>query len=337
MAKIAILGAGGFGTALAVMAHKSGHDVVLWSAVPSEIKDIRDHGENKKLLPGVPVGSAICLTTEIKEIERSELVIFAVASKWVRSVAQTVAPHLKKGAILVNVGKGFEESTLKRLSEVIAEEAPGHDVVALSGPSHAEEIARGVPTTIVAASTSTASAERVQDILTTGTLRVYVNEDVIGVEFGGALKNIIALCAGICDGLDLGDNTKAALMTRGITEIGRLGVAAGGMVETFGGLAGIGDLIVTCTSMHSRNRRAGILIGQGLPADQAVERIGMTVEGYGATKIGVKLAQKYGVSMPITEQLYQVLFCGADTKQAIINLMGRPNRHESEQMWIQAE
>lgn len=334
MAKIGILGAGGFGTSLAVICDQSGHDVTLWSAVKSEIDDIHQHGENKRLLPGIPVNPQINLTTEISDIATCEIVIFAVASVWVRSIAKTTAPHLKVGAVLVNVAKGFEDGSLKRLSQVIGEEIPDHPFVALSGPSHAEEIARGVPTTIVAASTDQKAAEYVQATLTTKNLRIYVNDDIIGVEFGGGLKNIIALCAGICDGLDLGDNSKAALMTRGIAEISRLGIAMGGKAETFGGLSGIGDLIVTCTSMHSRNRRAGILIGKGMPAQQAIEKIGMTVEGYIATKIGYDLAKKYKVPMPITEQLYHVLYEGKDSYQALVELMGRPMRNESETAWF---
>ncbi|MBC5787547.1 MULTISPECIES: NAD(P)H-dependent glycerol-3-phosphate dehydrogenase [Clostridiaceae] len=334
MAKIAIIGAGGFGTSLAVTADQCGHDVTLWSAVPSEIEDIRQHGENKRLLPGIPVNPQINLTTDIQDIAGSEFVIFAVASVYMRSVAKTVAPQVGKDTVLVNVAKGFEDGTLKRLSQVICEEIPNHDFVALSGPSHAEEIARGVPTTIVAASTNIHAAELVQDTLTTNTLRIYVNEDIIGVEIGGALKNIIALCAGVCDGLDLGDNTKAALMTRGITEISRLGTALGAKPETFAGLSGIGDLIVTCTSMHSRNRRAGILIGKGLSAKEAIERVGMTVEGYIATKTGHDLAKTYQVDMPITEELYQVLYKGKNTQKALNDLMGRPTKHESEKIWF---
>ncbi|MEG2597138.1 MAG: NAD(P)H-dependent glycerol-3-phosphate dehydrogenase, partial [Oscillospiraceae bacterium] len=241
---------------------------------------------------------------------------------------------LAKDTVVASVAKGLENGTHKRLSEVIEEEIPHHPIVILSGPSHAEEIARGVPTTIVAASKCRNSAEYIQDTLSNKTLRIYVSDDVIGVGLGGALKNIIAVCAGICDGLELGDNAKAALMTRGLAEIARLGVAMGADRETFSGLAGIGDLIVTCTSMHSRNRRTGILIGQGLSPDEAVERVGMTVEGCIATQSAHELAKEKGVSMPIVEQLYDVLYGHKDIKQVISNLMERPKRHENEKIWL---
>lgn len=335
MAKIGVLGAGSFGTALAVLMTKMGHTVTLWSAVSSELSDILEHGENRRLLPGVSVPvSDMILTGDEKKLLECDLVLFAVSSVWVRSVAERVKPYLKEDAILANVAKGFEQETHKRLTEVIEEEIPRHSVVALSGPSHAEEIAKDIPTTIAAASKDVTASKKVQEWLSNLNLRIYVNEDVIGVEYGGALKNIIALAAGICDGLSLGDNTKAALMTRGITEIGRLGVAAGAKSETFAGLSGIGDLIVTCTSMHSRNRRAGILIGQGKTPQEAIDEVGMTVEGYLATKVAMELAEHYQVCMPITEQLYQVLFCGFDIHQVPSKLMGRPVRHENEEIWF---
>lgn len=335
MAKIGVLGAGGFGTALAVLTEAMGHTVTLWSAVKSELAEIMEYGENRRLLPGIEVPvSKLTITDREDKLSECDIVLFAVSSVWVRPVAKQFAKWLKKDAIIANVAKGFEQQTHKRLSQVIEEEIPGRSVVALSGPSHAEEIARGIPTTIVAASKDITAAEKVQELFNNLNLRIYVNADVIGVEYGGALKNIIALAAGICDGLSLGDNTKAALMTRGITEVGRLGVAAGAKSETFAGLSGIGDLIVTCTSMHSRNRRAGILIGQGKTPEQAIADVGMTVEGYPATKAAMELAEQYGVSMPITEQLYQVLFCGADIRLSPARLMGRPVRHESEEIWF---
>ncbi len=332
MAKIAVLGSGGFGTSLAVMAHRYGHQVLLWSKFPEEIAQIRKDGENRKLLPGIPVDSAICLTSDLNDIDGAQIVLFAVPSRFVRETARAAASFIPAKATVVNVAKGLEEGSLKRLSQVLEEELAGHSVVVLSGPSHAEEVARGVPTTIVSASKDLAAAELVQDELMNKTLRIYVSEDVTGVELGGALKNIIALCAGICDGMGLGDNTKAALMTRGIAEMSRLGRALGGKDATFAGLTGMGDLIVTCTSMHSRNRRAGILIGQGVSSKEAVERVG-TVEGYFAAKTGWELAQKYGVSMPITEQLYKVLYEGANLYQSLEALMDRPKRHESEPAW----
>lgn len=335
MARIAILGTGGFGISLAVMCRKYGHEVTLWGKFPEEIADIRRYGENKKLLPGVPVDSSIRLTSEIAEIQQAEFVLLAVPSFAVRETAHVAAPFIKDGVIVGNVGKGLEKGSKKRLSEVIAEEIPEHDIVALSGPSHAEEVARGVPTTIVAACLNRGSAEYVQDLLSNPTLRVYVSDDVVGVELSGALKNIIAVCAGICDGMNLGDNAKAALMTRGLAEIARLGIAMGAKRTTFAGLAGVGDLIVTCTSMHSRNHRAGILIGQGIPPEEAVSRIGMTVEGCIAAETAWELAQEKGVPMPIVEQLHLVLTENKDTRQAVADLMGRPTRHEDERVWLE--
>ena len=234
---------------------------------------------------------------------------------------------------MVNVAKGLEDGSYKRLSQVLEEELPQQRIVALSGPSHAEEVGRGAPTTVTVASRERAAAEEVQDLLMNPTLRLYVSDDVIGVELGGALKNVIALAAGIADGLQLGDNAKAALMTRGITEIARLGVAMGARTETFAGLAGIGDLIVTCTSMHSRNRRAGILIGQGENAQEAVRQVG-TVEGYPCAKTAYELSRKLQVEMPIVEQAYGVLYQRKDPSQALRDLMSRPKRHESEVIWL---
>ncbi len=335
--KIVILGSGGFGTSLAVMLHRCGYEVSLWSAFSQEIGQIRKYGENRKLLPGIPVDSSIDLTDDISAVSEADLLIFAVPSFALRETAQKAKAHLSKDTVLVNVGKGFEETSQKRLSVVLEEEFPENKIVILSGPSHAEEIARGIPTTIVAASKCRESAEFVQDVLMNSNLRIYVNDDVVGVELGGALKNIIAVCAGICDGMDLGDNSKAALMTRGIAEISRLGVAMGAKVETFAGLTGMGDLIVTCTSMHSRNRRAGIYIGQGLSAKDAIERVGMTVEGCMACNSAYRLAQKYGVDMPIVTELYQVLHEEKSIKDVVLDLMERPKRHENEDIWVKAK
>jgi len=336
MANIFVLGSGGFGTALAVMAHKYGQKVTLWSAFQEEIDEIRFYGENKKKLPGVAVGIAIELTTDISLVKDADIAILAVPSFAVRAVAKQLAANITPKTVVVNVAKGLEADTLKCFSDVIEEELPYNPVVVLSGPSHAEEIARGVPTTVVASSKDRASAEYIQEILGNETLRIYVNDDITGVELGGALKNIIALCAGICDGMGLGDNAKAALMTRGLAEIGRLGVAMGAKHETFAGLTGVGDLIVTCTSMHSRNRRAGILIGQGLSAEEAADRVGMVVEGIHAAKAAYQLAKKMKVEMPIVEQLYQVICEGQDVRLALKNLMGRAQRHEDEKVWLEA-
>lgn len=333
MANIAILGSGGFGLALAVMLHRYGHSVCVWSKFQDEIENIRLHGENHKLLPNVPVDAAIDLTTDINCVKGRDVVIFAVPSSAIAETAARISTIIDSNTVLVNVAKGIDGDSLKRLSEVISAAAPNNDVVALSGPSHAEEIARGVPTTIVAACQNRASAEYIQDVMMNTNLRVYVSDDTIGVELGGALKNIIAVCAGICDGLLLGDNTKAALITRGLAEIARLGKAMGAKEATFTGLTGMGDLIVTCASMHSRNRRCGIFIGQGLSAKEAIARVGMTVEGCAATESAHRLSERYHVDMPITNELYQVLYHGKDMKQALSDLMGRPRRSETEEIW----
>ena len=328
MAKITILGAGSFGTALAVLFHRYGHQVTLWGRSPEKVDEIRRYGENKRLLPGVPVDAAISLTSDEEGIKETDCAIIAVPSYAVRETARRLRPILPPGIPVVNVGKGLEKGSKKRLSQVIAEELPSWDVVALSGPCHAEEVARGVPTTVVAACLNGAAAEAIQRLLSNPTLRVYVSGDVTGVELSGALKNIIAVCAGICDGINLGDNAKAALITRGLAEITRLGIAMGANPETFAGLAGIGDLVVTCTSMHSRNHRAGILIGQGVPPEEAIARIGMTVEGCIAAATAWELAAEHQVDMPIVEQLMLVLTQGKEPRQAVINLMDRPMRWE---------
>lgn len=333
MAKFTILGMGGFGLALAVMLNNFGHDVTVWSAFKQEIDDIRRDGENKQKLPGVKISDEIILTEDLAVACNTEIIIFGVPTKFVRSVAKQISAYISEDVVIVNTSKGLEEDTLKRMSEVIEEELPNNPLVILTGPSHAEEVALGVPTTVVVTSKNMQYADYIQSIMSNNTFRIYINDDIIGCELGGSFKNIIALCAGICDGMGLGDNTKAALMTRGITEIARLGVALGAKDETFAGLTGIGDLIVTCTSMHSRNRRAGILIGQGVSPVEAVELVG-TVEGYICTKTAYALAQKVGIDMPITEQCNNVLFNGVNARSALSNLMGRPKRHETETIWV---
>lgn len=335
MAKVMILGSGGFGLSLAVTLTRGGHEVTVWSKYPAELQEIRQYGEHRKLLPGVPVDPGIRLTTRLEEVEGKSIVLFAVPSFAVREVASALKGLLSADSILVNVGKGLEEGSCLRLSQVIGEELPGFPVVALSGPSHAEEIARGVPTTVVAACKNRDSARLLQELMKNTNLRIYLSDDMVGVELAGALKNTIALCAGICDGMGLGDNAKAALMTRGLAEISRLGTVMGAMPETFVGLAGMGDLIVTCTSMHSRNRRCGILIGQGLALEDAVARVG-TVEGVYAGKTAYLLSQKHGVEMPITQELHQVLTRQKPVEKVLADLMGRPGRHENENVW-QAE
>ena len=327
MAKIVILGSGGFGLSLAIMAEHCGHDVTVWSKFQSEIDDIRSHGEHIQKLPGVPVSESIAMTSDISCIKGCEVLIFGIPSSFVRDVAKSAAPYVDDNMVIVNTCKGLEEGSLKTHSEVIKEEIHTDKLVVLSGPSHAEELARCVPTTIVAASENHDAAELVQREFGNSYLRIYLNDDVKGCEIGGALKNIIALCVGVCDGLGYGDNTKAALMTRGIHEIARLGKACGANIATFSGLTGIGDLIVTCTSMHSRNRRAGILIGQGVSPEEAVERVG-TVEGYFCCKAAYDLSRRLGIEMPITEQLNEVLFNGGDVRLALGALMNRPQNYE---------
>ena len=325
---IAVLGSGGFGLSLAVMLCGMGHNVTVWSKFSSELDEIRRDGENKAKLPGVKISSDIALTDDISCVKGKNIVILGIPVNFVRSVASEAAPYLDEKTVVVNTGKGLEGGSLKFISQVVKEEI-GRPIVILTGPSHAEEVAIGMPTTVVAASEIQEEADYVQSVMSNKTFRIYINDDVVGCEMGGALKNIIALCAGICDGMGFGDNTKAALMTRGMSEITRLGMALGGKRETFAGLSGVGDLIVTCTSMHSRNRRAGILIGKGTDPAEAVKQVG-TVEGYFCTKAAYEIAQKHGICMPITEQCYNVLYNGANPKDAIPSLMGRPKKHETE-------
>lgn len=331
MAKITVLG-GGFGTALAVMLYTTQeHDVTIWSAIPEEIEAMRRDGEQKEKLPGVKIPNGVSLTTDLSVIDDSDLVLFAIPSAYVRDTCKKVAPHLKPGTVVCNAGKGIEEDTYKLMSTLFAEELPQATYVVLTGPSHAEEVGRGIPTSVVAASVSATAAYLVQEWFSSPNFRVYINDDVTGCELGGALKNIIALAAGVSDGLGFGDNTKAMLMTRGLHEIERLGAALGSRANTFAGLTGLGDLIVTCTSMHSRNRRAGILIGQGVRPYDAVQQVG-TVEGYYCCHAAYGLAERYDVEMPITEALYHVLYEEADVREAVRNLLDRPKRHEYEKL-----
>ncbi len=331
MAKITVLG-GGFGTALAVMLYTTQeHEVTIWSAIPEEIEAMRRDGEQKEKLPGVKIPNGISLTTDLSVIDDSDLVLFAIPTAYVRDTCRKVSPHLKPGTVVVNAGKGIEEDSYKLMSTLFAEELPQAIYVVLTGPSHAEEVGRNIPTSVVAASSSAAAAYLVQEWFSSPTFRVYINDDVTGCELGGALKNVIALSAGISDGLGYGDNTKAMLMTRGLHEIERLGAALGARANTFAGLTGLGDLIVTCTSMHSRNRRAGILIGQGVRPYEAVQQVG-TVEGYYCCHAAYGLAKRYDVEMPITEALYQILYEEADVREVVQSLMDRPKRHEYEKL-----
>lgn len=334
MSNITILGAGGFGTALALMCAQCGHKVNLWSHRPEEAQRLSTAREQPLLLPGILIPESIFITSNANCVENQELILIATPSSAVRETCKKIKPFVSDGTVLACVSKGLEKDTYLDCSSVIKEEFPHLENVILSGPSHAEEIARGEATTVVAASSSVEAAQFVQDVLMNPSFRIYVNDDVIGVELGGALKNIIAVAAGIAHGLGIGDNAKAALMTRGITEIARLGVAMGGRQETFGGLSGIGDLIVTCTSMHSRNRRFGILIGQAVPVAIALEKVGMVVEGYSCTRLAYELSSKKNVVMPITQQAYEVLYNGKNPNEALRDLMERPKCHESESVWI---
>lgn len=311
MAKIGMIGAGSWGIALTWLLTNNGHQVTVWSALEDEIKMLCEKREHTSKLPGVLLPESVSFTTELeKAVVGMELLVLAVPSPFVRSTAHQLKDIAEEGQIIVNVAKGIEEKTLMTLSEVIEEEIPQAQVAVLSGPSHAEEVGKGVPTTIVAGAKTKKAAEKIQNIFMSPVFRVYTSPDVLGIELGAALKNVVALAAGIADGLGYGDNTKAALITRGITEISRLGMAMGGRRETFFGLSGIGDLIVTCASMHSRNRRAGILIGQGHTMEEAMEEVKMVVEGVYSARAAVGLAEKYHVSLPIIEQVNQVLFYG---------------------------
>ncbi len=324
---IAVVGSGGWGTALARMLRGNGHRVTLWSHARKESEYLAEHRENP-LLPGVALPD-LDFTWDAAHVAGKTMVVMASPSFAARSTAELVKPYLDKDAVLVSVAKGIEAGSSKRLSEIF-EEVTGRTIAVLCGPSHAEEVGRDIPTGCVAACGDRRVAEMVQDVFMNDHFRVYASTDVVGVELSAALKNVIALCAGISDGLGYGDNTKALLMTRGLTEVARLGMSLGGHHETFAGLAGVGDLIVTCTSMHSRNRRAGILIGQGKDPQSAMREVGAVVEGYYAAKSAHELAEKQGVEMPIAEEAYRVLYQNADPAKAVSRLMGRDKRHEFE-------
>lgn len=323
MIKIAILGSGGFGLALAATCQRLGHDVTVWSAFKDEIDTILRTGELRAKLPGITIPKSVKLTTDISCVKDKDIVLVGIPTKFVRGVCESAREYLDKKTVIVSTSKGFEENTLKRMTEVISETLPDNTVVALTGPAHAEELGKGIPTANVVACRDEAVAHFVQNAFSDNVLRLYVNDDPVGCEVGGAVKNVIALCCGVSDGLGLGDNTKAALMTRGLSEIVRLGVAIGGRTDTFYGLAGVGDLIVTCTSIHSRNYRAGVLIGKGTKPDEAVREVG-TVEGYYCAKTTLQLSEKYGVDMPITSEINKILFEGKNPSDALGALMNRP-------------
>lgn len=330
MAKIGVIGAGSWGIALATLLHQNGHQITVWSIVEAEIEMLQKEHEHKDKLPGVKLPEDMEFTTDLAaSIEGKDLLVLAVPSPYTRSTANSMAPYVKEGQIIVNVAKGIEEASLMTLSQIIEEEIPQADVAVLSGPSHAEEVGRGIPTTIVVGSRKKKTAEYLQNVFMNEVFRVYISPDVLGIELGAALKNVVALAAGIADGLGYGDNTKAALITRGIAEIARLGTAMGGRIETFSGLTGIGDLIVTCASMHSRNRRAGILIGKGYTMDEAMKEVKMVVEGVYSAKAAIGLARKYNVQIPIIEQVNQVLFEGKAAGEAVKDLMLRDKKIEN--------
>lgn len=318
MAKAGVIGSGSWGTALARVLSKNGHEVTLWSRREEESRMLREERENKSKLPGVKLPDDILCTTDLEQtVEGKDILVLATASPSIRSMAKKMAPYVAAGQLIVDVSKGIEESTLMILTDVIAQEIPQCRAAVLSGPSHAEEVGRDIPTTVVAGAKDRETAEYIQNLFMNKVFRVYTSPDMLGIELGGALKNVIALAAGAADGLGCGDNTKAALITRGIAEMSRLGVAMGGHIETFNGLTGIGDLIVTCASMHSRNRRAGILIGQGKTMQEAMDEVKMVVEGVNSAKAAKTLAEKYGIDMPIVQEVNQVLFEDKPAREAL--------------------
>lgn len=330
MADVSILGCGGWGIAIGILLHNNGHKVTLWSALESEIQMIQDTRENTKSLAGIRIPEEIRVTGNLQEAtEKKDIIVMAVASSYVRQTSAKLKDLVPEGQKIVDVAKGIEEDTLYTMTEVIKDEIPQADTIVLSGPSHAEEVGRGIPTTCVVGAKDRTTAEYVQNIFMSDCFRVYTSPDVKGIELGGSLKNVIALAAGIADGLGYGDNTKAALITRGIHEIARLGIAMGCNGMTFTGLSGIGDLIVTCASMHSRNRRAGILIGQGATLQKAVQEVNMVVEGVYSAKAALKLGEKYQVQLPIIEKVNEVLFGELSAKDAVKELMLRDKTIEN--------
>lgn len=329
MSKIGILGAGTWGTAIGILLSDNGHDVTMWSKIESEAKALDKSRENIKNLPGAILPEQVKITLDIKEAcMDKEIIVMAVASPYVRVISKEAAPFINKGQIIINVSKGLENVTLLTLADVIKDEIPQAEVAVMSGPSHAEEVSRRIPTTIVVGSTCKETAHFIQDVFMNEVFRVYTSPDMIGIEIGASLKNVIALAAGIIDGLGLGDNTKAALMTRGMAEISRLGVAMGGFMETFSGLSGMGDLFVTCTSKHSRNRNAGVLIGQGYSMEEVAKKVNQAIEGVNTAKAALTLAKKFNIEMPIVEQINMVLFEDKSAKDAAADLLVRDKRRE---------
>lgn len=329
MYNVSILGAGTWGCALAILLAGNGRNVTIWTKIEAEARMLEENRKNMKNLPGAEMPDEVKITLDLEEAcKDKDLIVMAVASPYIRSTSRLVSPYIKDGQVMVNVSKGIEDGTLHTLSEVIREEIPQADIAVLSGPSHAEEVSRGVPTTIVVGTSKKETAHFIQDVFMTDVFRVYTSPDIIGIELGGSLKNVIALAAGIVDGLGFGDNTKAALMTRGMAEISRLGMKMGGKIETFAGLSGFGDLFVTCTSKHSRNWNAGYLMGQGKTMEEATKQVGQVVEGVNSAKAALALAQKNDVEMPIVEQINMVLFEGKKASEALNDLLMRDRRKE---------
>lgn len=331
MKKIGVIGAGSWGTALAITLSGKGHDVRIWDVNPEHLAELESNRENVRYLPGIKFKGNLKVVMTVEDaIADADVVLFSAPAQFFRSALDNAMPYLKPEMILVNVAKGIEQKTLKRMSEIAEEKLPDAKYVVLSGPSHAEEVGRELPTTVAVASKDIELAKEVQEIFMTNRFRIYTTQDVVGVELGGSLKNIIALGAGISDGMGFGDNAKAALMTRGLAETKRLGIKLGADPATFAGLTGVGDLIVTCTSMHSRNRRCGIMIGEGMDPKEATEKVGMVVEGMFTTESAYDLAIREGVDMPITTALYNVINGIIDAREALEMLMGREKRHEED-------
>ncbi len=330
MKKVAVLGAGSWGTALAKLLLDNGHDVAIWTIDEREVAMLNEYHEQKDKLPGVVLKDTVFVTSDMsKAVKDRELLVMAVPSVFVRSTSKSLASCYEEGQVIVDVAKGIEESTLMTMTEVMLDEIPNATVAILSGPSHAEEVGKGIPTTVVVGASKKEIADYVQDVFMNEVFRVYTSPDIVGIELGGSVKNVIALAAGAVDGLGFGDNTKAALMTRGVSELMRLATAMGGKLETVAGLAGIGDLIVTCTSKHSRNRNAGFLIGQGKTYKEAMEEVQMVVEGVYSAKATLALAKKYNVSMPIVETVNQVLFEDRNAREATMALLARDRTSEA--------
>ncbi|MGI6722383.1 MAG: NAD(P)H-dependent glycerol-3-phosphate dehydrogenase [Anaerovoracaceae bacterium] len=329
MRKIGVIGAGSWGTALSITLANKGHDVKIWDLDEQHLSELKNNRENVRYLPGIKFPEKLNTAPGVAEaLDGADIALFSAPAQHFRSAFKGALPYITPQMTIVNVAKGIEQKSLKRMSEIAYEIKPDAKYVVLSGPSHAEEVGKLLPTTVAVGSRDRALAEYIQDVFITDRFRVYTCDDIIGMELGGSLKNIIALGAGISDGMGFGDNAKAALMTRGLAEISRLGIALGADPATFAGLTGVGDLIVTCTSMHSRNRRCGIMIGEGMAPEEATEKVGMVVEGIFTTEAAYELARKVGVEMPITEEIYKVIQGEEDARDAVTSLMGRDRRHE---------